>query len=138
MPVEIEFAAQRDMAYLVRNDTHISPDLLREKVARSEVIVVRVAGQTVGWLRFGYLWDFVPVMNMLAVEEEERRKGYGTGMIQFWEQEMRRRGYKLVLTSTQADEQAQHLYRRLGYVDCGAMLFPGQVPLEVFLIKSLD
>ncbi|GIG24528.1 hypothetical protein [Cellulomonas denverensis] len=41
-----------------------------------------------------------------------------------------------MLTSTQADEQAQHLYRRLGYRDCGALLFPGE-PIELVLRKEL-
>jgi ribosomal protein S18 acetylase RimI-like enzyme len=135
---EIRYADRGDLTYLERNDSHIAPDVLRDKVARREVIVVRVDGQVVGWLRYGYWWDLVPFMNMLAVDEEERRKGYGSSMIAFWEAAMRQQGCEYVMTSTQADEQAQHLYRRLGYRDCGSLLFPGQTPLEVLLIKPLS
>ena len=138
MSVEIGFADSRDHEYLKRNDDHLSDAVLQDKIARREVIVIRVDGQAVGWLRFGFFWDVVPFMNMLAVDEEERRKGYGTPIITFWENQMRVRGYELAMTSTQADELAQHLYRRLGYRDCGSITFPGQIPLEVFLLKSLN
>jgi ribosomal protein S18 acetylase RimI-like enzyme len=138
MPVEISYAAEGDIRYLLRNDDHVPEGVMRGKVARQEMIVARVEGKPVGWLRFGHFWDFVPFLYMLAVEEEERRRGYATRMIEFWEGEMLRRGCGMVMTSTQADEQAQHLYRRLGYRDCGAVLFPGQLPLEVFLVKSLS
>ncbi len=53
-----------------------------------------------------------------------------------WEADMRELGHRLVLTSTQADESAQHFYRKLGYVDCGGLLLEGQAT-ELFLSKKL-
>ena len=53
---------------------------------------------------------------------------------------MKERGYKMVLLSTQADETAQHFYRKLGYVDCGALIFqntPFDQPTELFFRKVL-
>ena len=138
MTVEIEYADGRDLGYLQRHDELVPPDTTRDKIARREVIVVRVDGSSIGWLRFGYLWDTVPFMNLLFVEEGRRSQGYGSRMIGFWESEMRARGCDLVMTSSQADERAQHLYRRLGYRDCGSLLFPGQIPLEVVFVKSLN
>ena len=137
MNVDYGFADARDHEYLQQNDNHIAVAILRDKTERHEIVVVRLDGQTVGWLRFGFFWDTVPFMYMLAVEESERGKGLGTGIITFWEDRMRESGYELAMTSTQADERAQHLYRRLGYRDCGSLVFPGQVPLEVVLVKSL-
>jgi hypothetical protein len=49
---------------------------------------------------------------------------------------MRQAGHTQVLTSTLADESAQHFYRRLGYVDCGGLLLPGEAT-EIFLRKDL-
>ena len=49
---------------------------------------------------------------------------------------MRRAGHAAVLTSTQANEFAQHFYRRLGYADVGAFALPGD-PLELILRKAL-
>ena len=57
-----------------------------------------------------------------------------------WENEMRGRGYDLVMTSTQADETAQHFYRKLGYQDIGGFVlpFPGhEQPTELILAKEL-
>ena len=40
------------------------------------------------------------------------------------------------MTSTQADEAAQHFYRHLGYADIGGFLLPGEA-YELLLYKAL-
>jgi len=58
----------------------------------------------------------------------------------FWENEMCELGYKVVMTSTQIDEQAQHFYRKLGYIDKGGLFLdntPIEQPQEVLMIKVL-
>lgn len=53
---------------------------------------------------------------------------------------MKEQGYKMVLVSTQVDEDAQHLYRKLGYIECGALLMNGtplEQPMEMFMRKIL-
>jgi ribosomal protein S18 acetylase RimI-like enzyme len=56
--------------------------------------------------------------------------------VTFWEDAMRKAGYKEVMTSTLSSERAQNLYRRLGYEDCGCLLLTGE-PLEIILSKKL-
>lgn len=90
-----------------------------------------------GWLRFGYLWDAIPFMNLLFVLEPHRGRGLGRGLVLFWEDQMRQRGYGRVMTSTQADEDAQHFYRRLGYADVGRFTLPDAPAAELLLVKSL-
>lgn len=49
-------------------------------------------------------------------------------------------GYKMVMTSTQVNEDAQHFYRKLGYIDKGAVFLdntPFEQPQEMFMIKIL-
>ena len=77
-----------------------------------------------------------PFMNLLFLAEDERGKGYGTQLIQFWEEEMRRQQHRSVMISTRSDKQAQFFYRKHGYVDCGALLLHGE-PLEILLSKRL-
>jgi hypothetical protein len=51
---------------------------------------------------------------------------------------MRELGYKMVMTSTQADEQAQHFYRKLGYMERGCLCLDGtpyDQPQEILMIK---
>ena len=49
---------------------------------------------------------------------------------------MRRAGYTRVVTSTLADESAQHFYRKLACIDSGALLSPGEA-LEIIFTKPL-
>jgi ribosomal protein S18 acetylase RimI-like enzyme len=61
-------------------------------------------------------------------------------MMGFWEKEMQQRGHKMLLTSTQVDEEAQHFYRKLGYQDAGSLLITipeYQQPMELFLVKRI-
>ena len=53
---------------------------------------------------------------------------------------MKTKGYGLVMTSTQEDEEAQHFYRAIGYKDCGELKlpFPGyEQPTELIMGKAL-
>ncbi len=68
--------------------------------------------------------------------EENRNKGYETQLVTFWEKEMQKNGYKIVLTSTQSNEKAQYFYRKMGYLDCGNLTLPNE-PLELILLKAL-
>jgi len=57
-----------------------------------------------------------------------------------WEDEMRALGYKMIMVSTQVDEDGQHFYRKLGYKDMGAIVMdipPYAQPLEMFMGKGL-
>ncbi|WP_318152695.1 GNAT family N-acetyltransferase [Paenibacillus terricola] len=77
-----------------------------------------------------------PFMNMIWIDEPYRNAGLGKQVVHLWENNMREQGYKLVMTSTQADEEAQHFYRKLGYKDSGCLILDDQ-PLEVLLTKRL-
>ena len=60
--------------------------------------------------------------------------------MEFWENEMQQLGYKMLMTSTQVDENAQHFYRKLGYQDAGGLLLSVpdyQQPMELFFIKEV-
>lgn len=78
----------------------------------------------------------MPFMNMIWMEDPYRGRGLGRHVVQHWENEMKQKGFDIVMTSTQSDEQAQHFYRKMGYVDAGALLLDNQ-PLEVILIKRI-
>jgi len=99
-------------------------------------MVVEVDGVAVGFLRWGLFWDQVPFMNLLWVLPDWRGKGVGTTLVYAWEKSQLAAGHSLVLTSTVSAETSQHLYRRLGYVDSGALLLPDE-PAELILRKSL-
>jgi len=134
--MKIGFADGKDYDYLVANDHHVKPEMVKKKLEQNEIIVIRDDKQLLGWLRYGYFCDVIPFMNMLYVEEKHRRKGLGTRLVEFWENEMRKKGYDKVMTSSDLHEQGQHFYRKLGYRDCGALLLPDE-PLEIIFLKAL-
>ncbi|MDQ3862524.1 MAG: GNAT family N-acetyltransferase [Actinomycetota bacterium] len=134
--MRIAFAGAEDLDYLVGEDRHVPPGVLAQKVDRREILVLWHDDQRAGALRYGHFWDEIPIMNMLWVQKGLRGRGFGTRLISFWENEMREMGHDMVMTSTLSSERAQHLYRKLGYEDCGALLMPGEA-LEILFLKRL-
>lgn len=132
----IRYGQREDLELLGRYDTHISEEELRNAVVQKRVLVMYVGQRFVGWLRYHLFWDQIPFLSMVYFLEGERRKGYGRRLVEFWEGEMRGRKHDMVLTSTLSNEEAQHFYRNMGYVDCGSLLLPGE-PLEIILQKEL-
>jgi len=135
--MRVAFAGPDDLDFLAGEDHHVDRDVIKDKIARREIVVAYVEKRPVGFLRYGYFWDEIPFMNLLWVEEESRGKGYGTQLVAFWEREMRKLGHDSVMTSSLSNERAQHLYRRLCYVDVGSLLMPDE-PLEIVFLKGLQ
>lgn len=134
--MEIRKAAAQDIAWLIEHDAHAGAREWESIVGQNRAYVARADGETAGWLRYGLFWDEIPFMNMLVVLETYRGRGYGRGLVEHWEDEMRRLGHKRVLTSTVSKEYSQHFYARLGYEAVGGFLLPGE-PYEIILSKEI-
>lgn len=53
---------------------------------------------------------------------------------------MKEKGYKMISTSTQVNENAQHFYRKLGDKDCRDLVIDirgCEQPMEMFMIKGI-
>ncbi len=136
MSVTTRLASTSDLYFLGEVDRHVSPEVLIDVVSAGRVMVVDVNGLPVGFLRWGLFWDQVPFMNLLWVLPDWRGRGVGTALVDAWEKSQLIAGHNMVLTSTVSAETSQHLYRRLGYVDSGALLLPDE-PAELLLRKAL-
>lgn len=123
-------------SFLEEHDNHISRDILKRKIEDNEIMIMELNGTSIGWLRYSLFWDGIPFMNMLFVLNGYRGKGYGRLLVGFWETWQQEKGYKRFLTSTQANEDAQHFYRKLGYADIGGFILPSE-PLEIILMKDM-
>lgn len=133
-------AVASDVKFWLDLDPGITPSELAAKMAMERCLVIREGDVPVGIFRYNLFWDTVPFLNLILLRERHRQKGYGTLAMKQWESDMRDRGYKVVLTSTQSDERAQFFYRGMGYSDCGCLILdktPLRQPLEIFLIKVL-
>jgi ribosomal protein S18 acetylase RimI-like enzyme len=120
--VTIRPAKENDIAALAEYDKHIPTDVLAQKITNGEIYVAYDGGAFVGWLRYGLFWDNTPFMNMLYVLDAYRRMGIGKKLTQFWEAQMRAKGFATLMTSTQQNETAQHFYTHLRYRSIGGFM----------------
>ncbi|MDY4754062.1 MAG: GNAT family N-acetyltransferase [Candidatus Faecousia sp.] len=138
--MELREMTQQDKAFVMGIDSHMDEAAFQNRLLTKSGFVLWEAGQPVGWMHHCVLWDNLPFLNLLYVLEDWRGKGFGRQTMAAWEAEMKNRGYKMVLISTQSDESAQHFYRKQGYVDCGCLVFqntPFDQPTELFFRKVL-
>ncbi len=135
--MKIEYGSEEDFQFILDNDRHVSKELIKNKLKEKETIIAKDENnKIIGWLRYNYFWDNTPFMNMLYIIENYRNKGIGKELVLFWENEMKKKDYELLMTSTQSNEEAQHFYRKLGYKDAGSLLLPNE-PLEIIFIKTI-
>lgn len=129
-----------DKNFWMSIDKHVNDVGFQNRVYTKTGYVLKENENPVGLLCYCILWDNLPFVNFLYVIDEYRGNGYATQAMEQWEQEMEKQGYKMLLISTQVDESAQAFYRKLGYVDCGGLLFnntPFEQPMEMFMRKVL-
>lgn len=138
--ITIEYVKEEDKAFWFRLDAHMPEGEFAKKVRDRQGYVLFDDGAPKGILRYNLFWDNTPFCNMLFVDGAARKRGYGRMLMEFWEEDMCRQHYGMIMTSTQVDETAQHFYRKLGYRDCGGLMIdiPGfEQPMELFMSKAL-
>lgn len=97
-------------------------------------------GECVGALEYKEFWDGMPYLSLIKLSPEYMGKGIGTQSVMLLLKALKEKGCKALLTSTRADEQAQHFYRKLGFKECGCLILedaPLPQPMEMFFIKTL-
>jgi len=137
---KIRYAQESDKTYWFTLDKHIDKSEFTLKVRDSRGYIICDDGKPVGIMRYNLFWDNTPFLTLIFFEEPYRRLGYGKQAMRHWENEMRELGHKMAMTSTQADEEAQHFYRKLGYMDSGCLILSGtpyDQPQEIFMVKNL-
>ena len=136
----IRYVSDSDKAFWFSLDEHISESEFILKIRDKRGYIISDNEIPVGIMRYNLFWDNPPFLTLIHIKETSQRKGFGRQAMAHWESEMRELGYNVVMTSTQADEQAQHFYRILGYTDRGCLILdntPIAQPLELFMLKVL-
>lgn len=134
--LSVSYADKEDKAFWFSLDRHMREETYDAKIREKTCYILRESGLPVGIMRYGLFWDNTPFLNLLYLQGAFRGRGLGRQAMAQWEDEMRAAGFRMVMTSTQADEGAQHFYRKLGYRDAGSLILPGE-PLEIIMIKAL-
>lgn len=136
----IRYLESSDKTFWYRLDQHLPEKEFDNKVRTKRGYVLLLNDKPIGLLRYNLFWDNTPFCTLFFVDREYQGKGYGRKLIEYWEHDMKAQGYKMLLTSTQVDEEAQHVYRKLGYKDCGGFVIDipeFAQPMEMFFIKSI-
>lgn len=138
--LEIRYVQGNDKNFWYCLDKHLPVEEFAGKVANQQGYVLLVDDKRIGLLRYNLFWDNTPFCTMLYIDEKYQNMGYGRKLMEYWENDMKEKGYKMVLTSTQVNENAQHFYRKLGYKDCGGLVIDikgCEQPMEMFMIKGI-
>ena len=137
---EVRYATETDKLFWYTLDEHFNEREFDLKIRDKRGYIISIEGKPIGVMRYNLMWDNTPFLTLIYIDDAHHSKGYGRQAVLFWENEMRELGYKMVMTSTQVDEQAQHFYRKLGYKERGGIFLddtPFEQPQEMFMIKVL-
>lgn len=138
--VEIRCLRETDREFWYRLDKHLPKTEFENKVYTKRGYVLLESDKPIGLLRYNLFWDNTPFCTMLIIDGDYRGKNYGTMLMEYWEKEMKKQGYGMVLVSTQVNETSQCFYRKLGYRDCGGLIIDiprYEQPMEMFLVKEI-
>ncbi len=142
--ITVRFAQERDVDWCMYTGGMTSDEFVKRKVDLKEIVVAEIGGSPVGYLQFDYLWPgyrfSVPLISFINVLKEHQRRGVGRSILGFLERHLHRKGYKLLLSSSQVNESdPQEWHRHMGFYECGFLAgvnFEDGLG-EVFFCKSL-
>ena len=137
---QIRSIDEKDKSFWYSLDRHLPEAEFNKKVADKRGYIILDNEKPIGVMRYNMFWDNTPFLTLIYIDFAYHKKGYGRKAMDYWEKEMSDQGFKLLMTSTQADDNAQHFYRNLGYNDCGCLVLdlPGfEQPLEMFMVKAI-
>lgn len=130
-------AQETDLAFLRDFSSECRDEQLRAQIRDGRLRIINSSEGPVGFIKFYVLWEVLPFIEVVIIRKDCRRRGIGRAAIRSWEEEMAARSFQRAIISTQADETAQHFWRRVGYQDCGSLALPGR-PLELFMYRDIS
>lgn len=155
--INVRLAELRDLGFCTKSDfQHVDAyrgkefmeKYLRRQIEANDVIIAEVDGKPVGYLRIRYLGLIAPSLGIIGVDEEYRRKGVGTAMIDFLEEYLlKHKGHKvftcdgqaLLYSSAEATAiESQAWHRAVGFKECGIIAGCNEGGIgEIFFRKVL-
>lgn len=134
---KIRYVNDTDKDFWFSLDKHLSVAQFEKKVRDRQGYILSVDDTPIAILRYNLFWDNTPFCTMLYVSQSYQNQGYGTALMYYWENEMQSLGYDLLLVSTRADETSQYFYRKIDYIDCGALDIANEAA-ELILYKRIN
>ena len=138
--LKTRYGSQEDFDWLCEYDNHVTPAWIKRCLHHNEYIVAIENGTRKGFLRYSLFWGNIPYMDMILVLEPYRREGIGTILLGFLEQEIKKSGQNVLMTSSVIDElEPQTWHKRNNFKESGQLTFgSSQSTPEIFFVKELD
>jgi L-amino acid N-acyltransferase len=139
----VQFAQAEDQEHCERIDKIMGFDPARmihqQAIAERRTLVARSEDQTVGYLRYGFLWDGeLPLIQMIRVVPEGQRRGVGRALISTLEQHLKQqRLFRLLSSIEETNRRSLLFHQALGFRECGRLDINLDGTQEVFVKKAL-
>ena len=136
----MSYATLEDKPHFCNEWENLPESEYESKIRDKRCYVIKLEDTHIGYMRYNLIFDFIPFLTCFYINDAHQGKGFGKKAMEHWENEMRSFGYKMIMVSTQVNEEGQHFYRKLGYKDMGSIVMdfpPYEQPLEMFLGKAL-
>jgi L-amino acid N-acyltransferase YncA len=115
-----------------------NPDILSASIVAGRVAVALDGDQIVGYVRWQWFWDDIPYCVLARIKPSHHRRGVGRALYQYVEADLRGRGARFWLSSTEEqNERSLRFHRALGFRLIGALSDLGQEQRELFMRKDL-
>ena len=114
-------------------------ELLLDAIAGGQLAVAEEeGGGVVGYIRWDYLWDTIPLCLTVCVKPEHQRRGLGRRLCGHAEDSFRRAGCDFWLSTTEeTNDVSIRFHEALGFRRIGALGELGQDVPEVFYRKDI-
>jgi len=135
-------ATMADKPHFVNKWENLPESEYESKIRDKRCYAILFENERIGYMRYNLQFDFIPLLTCFYIADPHKGKGFGRKAMEHWEDEMRSLGFKMIMVSAEAGENAHHFYRKLGYKDMGSIILGGILPLEqetseLFLGKAL-
>jgi len=91
----VSYARLDDKDWLIEADHPMQIDWIVRCLNNNEYLIAKKDNKPLGFIRFSYFWGSIPYMDMIRVNEENRGKGIGKMVFQFWEDLMKKSDAKI-------------------------------------------
>ncbi len=137
---QIRYTQDTDKEFWFTVDKSIDELTFENKVRDFQSYIFEETYRKIGLLRYSLFGDRFPFCNLLYISETYRHQGCGKALLNYWEQDMKSRGYRCVMVSSQVTDDAHCFYRGMGYQEIGSLLLPEDrtnSTMEIFMLKTL-
>jgi len=110
-------------------------------IDQENLVLVEEEGEVLGIAANDYMWSDVPMLSFLEIiKRENRRKGYGRGLVEHLSHVLKKRGHTTLFSSTMIENLiSQKFHESMGFEEVGSVNFNLQAarPEEIFYKKML-